>query len=150
MVIRPLLSISAKLAAAIAVPAMLGARVALSHHAPYGQFAIDDPIDFTGEVVAVEWVNPHAFVLVRTKLDGAEVVYRIELQGLRQLRDKGWQGDELAVGQTVRVVNAAVGLDEGSRRICCARIYDLNGREFYTDPRRAPPASPPGRATDLP
>jgi len=113
----------------------LPASLALPHHGPYGQFDLENRLDFTGTVVAVEWVNPHAFVLIRAELDGAEAVYRIELQGLRQLSNKGWQGDELQIGETVRVVNAAFELAEGSALACCARIYDLRGKEFFTDPR---------------
>jgi hypothetical protein len=82
-------------------------------------------------------VNPHAFVLVQTDINGAETTFRIELQGLRQLGDKGWKGDELQVGATVRVLNAAREIGDGSTLIRCARIYDSNGREFYTDPRRS-------------
>jgi hypothetical protein len=122
---------------AIAVSLMLLGSIAVGHHAPYGRFAIDSTIDFTATVVAVEWRNPHAAVLVRAAIDGTEAVYRIELKGLRQLGDKGWKGDELAIGTPVRVVNAALELAPGSTRICCARIYDMSGREFYTDPRPA-------------
>jgi hypothetical protein len=120
---------------AVAVLSLLAGNAVTAHHAPYGQFSIDDPVDFTGTVVGVDWLNPHAFVLVLTEVDGAEAVLRVELQGLRQLRNKGWTGDELKVGTAVRVVNAAREIDVASTLVCCARIYDLNGKEFYTDPR---------------
>ena len=113
---------------------------ARAHHGPYGRFSIDETIDFRGTVVAVEWINPHAFVLVRTELDGEEMTMRIELQGLRQLTDKGWHGDELKIGETVKVVNAAREIRDPSTLVCCARIYDLTGKEFYTDPRRSEPS----------
>lgn len=119
----------------IAVFAM-SCSVAQSHHGPYGVYAIDDTIDFTGTVVGVEWHNPHAFVLVRARIEDEEAVYTIELADLRQLANKGWQGDELRVGETVRVVNAALSFAEGSNLICCARIYDMNGKEYFTDPRQ--------------
>jgi hypothetical protein len=109
---------------------------ALAHHGPYGQFSLDERIDFGGTVVAIEWTNPHSFVMVRAELNGFESVFRIELQSRRQLGNKGWQGDELAIGEQVRVVNAAIELTEGSTLICCARIYDLAGREYFTDPRQ--------------
>jgi len=112
---------------------------ALAHHGFYGRYALDEPFDFTGTVVDVEWVNPHAFVLVRTGNEGAATTFRIELQGLRQLTDKGWNGTELKAGDTVRVVNAAREIGESSTLVCCARVYDSTGREIYTDPRRPGP-----------
>jgi hypothetical protein len=121
----------------LTVAAMLlvsGSRV-LAHHGPYGQFSLEERIDFAGTVVAVEWTNPHAFVLVSTEVDGNEVVFRIELESLRQLGNKGWWGDELAIGEQVRIVNAALELTEGSKLICCARIYGLDGKEYFTNPR---------------
>jgi hypothetical protein len=116
--------------------AILLGRGALAHHGFYGQYALDETVDFAGTVVAVEWLNPHAFVLVRAEIDGMESVVRVELKGLRQLSQKGWMGDELAIGAQVRVVNAAFDLADGTRA-CCARIYDSNGKEFYTEPRAA-------------
>lgn len=119
----------------IAALMLLPASLVLAHHGYYGQYALDDRVDFSGTVVGIEWTNPHAFVRVRAEIAGAEAVYRIELRELRQLRENGWQGDELAIGETVRVVNAAPHLDEGTMLVCCARIYDQSGREYFTDPR---------------
>jgi hypothetical protein len=121
----------------LALSAVLTLSTASAHHGPYGRYDLENTIDFTGRLVALEWVNPHAVMLVRTKIDGVESTMRIELQSLSQLNAKGWHGDELPVGTTVRVVNAAREYGNGATGICCARIYDLNGREFYTDPRRS-------------
>ena len=120
---------------AVAALALLPASVARAHHGFYGEYSLDERIDFSGTVVGVEWVNPHAFVDVRATVDGTESVFRIELPGLRQLSGKGWRGDELATGTVVRIENAALQLSEGSTLVCCARIFDLNGKEFYTDRR---------------
>ena len=132
-------TIVAYLACLVAVSAViaLAAKPASAHHGPYGLYDLDNTIDFTGEVVAIEWVNPHALMLIRTDIDGVEETLRIELQSLSQLNAKGWHGDELQAGTTVRVVNAAREIGDGATGICCARIYDLSGREFYTDPRRS-------------
>jgi len=113
----------------------LGVTLAYAHHGPYGQFDLDHRFDFTGTVVAVEWTNPHAFVLVQASVDGNENVFRIELRNLQQLRDRGWNGKELQAGQPVRVINAALEIAAQPTLVCCARIYDMNGKEFYTDPR---------------
>jgi hypothetical protein len=121
----------------LAMSAVLKLPAASAHHGPYGQYDLENTIEFTGQLVAIEWVNPHAVVLVQTTIDGVESTLRIELQSLSQLKAKGWRGDELQVGTTVRVVNAAREYGNGATGICCARIYDLNGREFYTDPRRS-------------
>ena len=120
---------------AVAVFSMLFGSAAVSHHGFYGEYALDDRIDFTGTVVGIEWTNPHAFVLVETVVDAAQTVVRIELQSPSQLSRRGWKGDELNFGETVRVTNAALQLRGDSMLACCARIRDLHGKEFYTDPR---------------
>lgn len=131
--------IAVDIACLVAVPAViaLAARPASAHHGPYGRYDLENTIDFTATVVALEWANPHAVILVQTEIDGVAETLRIELQSLSQLNAKGWRGDELPAGTTVRVVNAAREFGNGATGICCARIFDLDGREFYTDPRRS-------------
>jgi hypothetical protein len=117
--------------AAMAAP-MLIAAVAHAHHGPYGQFDLDNRVDFIGTVVTVEWKNPHALLLVAAELNGRQAIYRIELKSLRQLVRRGWQGDELKPGDPVHIVNAALDTTGDSTLVCCARIYDLAGHEFFT------------------
>jgi hypothetical protein len=118
---------------------------ARSHHSVYGQYSGGKPLNVTGVVRRVEWINPHAFVHVGVTVNGAEVVYLIELQGLTALTGKGWNGGELAIGETVKVVDAYLEAGEGSTQACCANIYDPSGREFYTGTARAEALKEPVR-----
>lgn len=119
----------------VAACLLLPGGAALPHHGPYGQYALDERVDFAGTVAGIEWTNPHAFVLVESSFAGDTAIYRIELRELRQLHDLGWTGDELEIGTDVRVENAALHSDEASRLVCCARIYGDDGTEYFTAPR---------------
>jgi hypothetical protein len=118
--------------AAVLASLLLIAGQLCAHHGPYGQFNLDQRVDFTGSVVAVEWTNPHAHVLVEATLGAGPMVYRIELRSLQELARRGWHGDELRPGTPVRIVEAALSLTEDRALICCARIYDTDGREYFS------------------
>jgi len=117
---------------AVAAAWLLIAGQPYAHHGPYGQFSLEQRVDFAATVVAVEWINPHALVLVEATLDTEPTVYRIELRSVPELARRGWHGDELKPGTPVRIVEAALSLTEDRALICCARIYDLDGREYFS------------------
>ena len=66
--------------------------------------------------------------ICRTGRDGGTRV----IGCLPALTEKGWTGKELKIGEEVRVVDAYLEAREGSTTACCANIYDMAGREFYT------------------
>ena len=110
--------------------------MAFAHHDPLVQYGGGHTLDIVGTVEKVEWTNPHAYVHVRANVKGSDVIYRIELQGLPGLAERGWTGTELKIGEKVKVTGY-LEKKEGSTQACCAHIRDMAGREFYTGRARA-------------
>ncbi|HEX7081975.1 MAG TPA: DUF6152 family protein [Gammaproteobacteria bacterium] len=78
--------------------------IALGHHSFSAEFSRDLPIEVTGKVVKVEWMNPHARFYVEAEgEDGAKVTWDFELTTPNILMRQGWRPDSLKPGDTVTV-----------------------------------------------
>ena len=77
---------------------------AFSHHSFSAEFSRDMPVEVSGTVSNVEWMNPHARFYVDVKGDdGATVNWNFELTTPNLLMRKGWTRNSLKVGDTVTV-----------------------------------------------
>jgi hypothetical protein len=66
-------------AAAFAATAAVAWATASAHHSFAAEFSIDSPIELTGKITKVEWVNPHSwFYLEVEDEDGEAVVWMVE------------------------------------------------------------------------
>ena len=75
---------------------------AFAHHAFAGQYDKDTPIQLTGVVTKIEWMNPHARFYVDVKDESGNVTnWNIELGPPLILRRAGWRQDSLKVGDQV-------------------------------------------------
>lgn len=121
------------------LPAILAVSVliptALAHHSIVGQYSREKPLDISGTVEGIEWINPHVFLYIKDVESGA--TYQLELNGLPSLSARGWTGTELPTGTEIEVYDAYLGIEEGSTLACCATIYDKEGYEYYTGMSRA-------------
>ncbi|HJM58943.1 MAG TPA: DUF6152 family protein, partial [SAR86 cluster bacterium] len=48
------------------------------HHAFTAEFDANAPINITGKVIKVEWINPHAWVHVEVEEDSKLIVWMVE------------------------------------------------------------------------
>lgn len=81
---------------------LFGAKATFAHHSFEAEFDADSPIEFTGTVRAIEWVNPHGFMQVDvTNDDGTSVTYRIIIGAPISLYRQGWNKDSVALGTLV-------------------------------------------------
>ncbi len=79
-----------------------GAPTVLAHHSFAAEFDRDKPIEFTGTVKEVEWVNPHGFMQVEVTDDDGEVsVYRIIIGAPISLYRQGWKKESVPPGTVV-------------------------------------------------
>ncbi len=76
---------------------------ALAHHAFAAEFDRDQPIEVTGTVTLVEWMNPHARFYVDVEENGKVVNYDFELGSPNGLMRQGWRRDSLQPGDLVTV-----------------------------------------------
>lgn len=81
---------------------LLGATTAVAHHSFSAEFDANSPIEFTGTVKDVEWVNPHGFMLVDvTSADGTVETYRVIIGAPISLYREGWNKDSVLPGTVV-------------------------------------------------
>ena len=81
---------------------LLASVPVLAHHSASAEFDNSQPLEFTGTVKAVEWVNPHGYVQVDVKdQTGKVVTYRVEIMAPNGLYRAGWTKNSVKPGQTV-------------------------------------------------
>ena len=80
-----------KILGALAVCGLLLAAVpAVAHHAVQAQYDFDKPIEFTGTLVKMEWINPHSMMhLEVTNKDGSKKEWIFQTTAAGTLRQRG-------------------------------------------------------------
>jgi hypothetical protein len=85
----------------------LGVDSSLAHHSFAAVFDRDSPIEITGTVTRVEWVNPHAWIYIDVEADNGEVeAWALEMGSANHLRRRGWNRNALEVGDVVTIVGS--------------------------------------------
>ncbi len=98
-----------------------------AHHSFAAIFDRDDPINLTGTVTKVEWMNPHAWFYIDVENDDGEVEnWALELGSPNHLLRRGWNRDSLQVGHVVTVVGAR---ERAGRLIGAVRTLTLSTGE---------------------
>jgi hypothetical protein len=83
---------------------LVGAAQALAHHSFAGEFDINRPIELSGTVSKVEWINPHAWIHVDVKKrDGTIETWAIETGTPNTLLRRGLRKQDLPAGTEVKV-----------------------------------------------
>ena len=75
-----------------------------AHHSFASEFDINRPIQLTGTVTKVEWINPHAWIHVDVKKPGGTVEnWAIETGTPNTLLRRGLRKQDLPVGTQIKV-----------------------------------------------
>jgi hypothetical protein len=81
-----------------------GSSTAQAHHAFSAEFDINKPVRIEGEVVLMEWVNPHSWLHIKVQADdGSEILWKVEGGAPSALLRRGWNRDSLPPGTRVNV-----------------------------------------------
>lgn len=110
--------------AALAV-ATVAAPTAIAHHAFSAEFDSNLPIRVQGKIVQVDWINPHAWVLVEdVKEDGTKQVWQLEAGTPNTLLRRGLTRKLLQPGTEV-VVRGYQSKDKVCVPICSGSGRDI-------------------------
>ena len=102
--------------AAVLVVAGTLAPAVVAHHSRSAEFDVDVAVSFTGNVVRVDWRNPHVWIFIdATDADGTVTHWESQLGGNPvSMARNGWRMDTLAPGEEVAV--------EGIMSYCCENV----------------------------
>ncbi|MFT4613817.1 MAG: hypothetical protein ACI9NT_000958 [Bacteroidia bacterium] len=105
---------------------------AWGHHAFSAEFDKDAPVNLTGTVSKVEWINPHAWIHVDVvAADGSSQTWMVEGGTPNTLLRSGVHKRSLPIGSEVRVR----GYQANDKR--CEPACKANGRDLtFTDGRQ--------------
>ena len=107
-----------------------------AHHSFAAEFSRDRPVTLEGEVLMMEWVNPHSWLHINvTKEDGTVETWKIEGGSPSVLMRQGWDRNSLPPGTRVRV--EGFGAKDGSFRAQSRGIEFPDGRVLSLGGTRA-------------
>ena len=109
---------------------LLASPAFFAHHSASAEFDETKPLEFTGTVRLVEWVNPHGYVQVDVKDETGKIVtYRVEIMAPNGLYRAGWTKDSVKPGETVSFKGRAAKNPESMN---VSGRLTLNGKPVYT------------------
>jgi hypothetical protein len=113
-----------------AVSLTLAAAPLYAHHAFSSEFDADKPLQLSGTVSKMEWVNPHAWIHIEVKTpDGKVEEWMIEGGTPNTLMRRGVSRDTLKIGTEVKVTGYQA--KDGSNRANGRDITYPDGRKLF-------------------
>lgn len=86
----------------------------LAHHSIDAEFDKTKPVEITGTVTKIDWMNPHIWIYLDVKgKDGKVVKWQFEGGPPNALRRGGWNRDSLKEGDTVTIKGLMARVDAG-------------------------------------
>ena len=117
-----------------ALSGALSGGAALAHHAFSAEFDADAPVELTGTVTRVRWINPHAWIHIdAVDDDGTRTEWMIEGGTPNALMRTGINRESLPIGTEI-VVLGYQSKDRSCNPVCKANGRDMtlsDGRKLF-------------------
>ena len=116
---------------------LLAASVpAIAHHSFAAEFDASKPVQLTGTVTKIEWMNPHAYFYIDVKdASGKVETWGLEMGSPNGLMRQGWTRNSLKTGETVTVegylAKDGKPLADGSMHANSRLITTADGRKVF-------------------
>jgi len=102
----------------------------MAHHSFAAEFDGEKPLDLTGTVTKVDWVNPHSWVYIDVKSpDGTVANWGLETGPPNVLYRAGWRRDTLKPGDVITVHGFAA--KDGSHTLAARMVQTPDGRKLF-------------------
>jgi hypothetical protein len=103
---------------------------AAAHHSFASIFDSRQPVEITGTVTRVEWMNPHVWIYMNVaKDDGAVEEWAFEMGSPNRLTRYGWHQNSLAAGQTATIAGSRA--RDGSLKAAVDTVTLPTGEELF-------------------
>lgn len=100
-----------------------------AHHSFAAEYDRAKPIELTGTVTKVEWMNPHVYFYMDVKgPDGKVTSWALELGNPAGLYRRGWKKEALKIGGTATIVGSMS--KDGSNRANASTVT-LEGKRLF-------------------
>lgn len=101
-----------------------------AHHSFAAEFDADKPIDLTGTVTKVDWMNPHTFFYIDVETEsGVYENWALELGSPNGLTRRGWSRNSLQIGDTVTVTGSRA--RDGSLKGNARSVVLSDGKQLF-------------------
>lgn len=103
---------------------------ASAHHSFSAIFDEGRPVEVTGTVTKVEWMNPHVwFYLDVERDDGSVESWAFEMGSPNRLQRYGWHQGSMPVGQVISVIGSRA--RDGTLKAAVENVVLPGGRELF-------------------
>lgn len=103
-----------------------------AHHSTALQFDMTREIVIVGNILEMEWRNPHSWLHVEVENDaGDPEIWRVEFGSANSLYRRGLRRDDLPVGQEVTIHGLPA--RDGSRQIEGDEVTFADGRSLFEE-----------------
>jgi hypothetical protein len=118
------------LALAATAGLLLGVAPLMAHHSFAAEFDGAKPMDLTGTVTKVDWVNPHSWIYIDVKNDDGTVVnWGLETGPPNVLYRGGWRRDTVKPGDVIKVHGFVA--KDGSHTLAARQVETPDGRRLF-------------------
>lgn len=126
-------NIRATLLSALALAFTVQSGSVNAHHAFSAQYDADAPVSFSGVVVKVEWLNPHAYfyVDVEDPATGDVTTWACELGSPVSMQRQGWKREDLVIGETLQVEGSRA-RDGSASMSASAVVVESTGQRLFS------------------